>query len=306
MQLETERIFRVLESFNAGLPDGEKVWNNPFLWDTQQQGEFNIWQLLVSECLVYSTAIDQAIKHWQDIESRGTVTAQDVKYKGYKYAPYWNERKHRVASYILRERADIYKALAYFLKQNLLLFEAYELCDYSHTEYDFRVCMILGHTLDSDWLCIIPTVPNQVNSRYSRSLYVNIKTFNSCKSENLNTQDLFEKVNKILARLSPISIYGYYGYTYNHQILCTSSIDKIKAISLGLQASGMFTFDESLSEIINFPRGKQVRQFMEETLQGCGRYTFSFWESAYDYYLGYIQTGDWLGFKHRFWSEYNP
>lgn len=311
MHSETERIFRVLKSYNAEVPDDQKVWNNPFVWNSEQLGKFDIWKFLVSEGFVYSTVqstkIDRAIQHWQDIESRGTPTAQ---VKDCEYAPYWKERKDRVPSYVLEQRANVYKALAYFVKQNLQNLEGYVLSNTCSTDYNFEVYIILGQTLDLDWLCLMPTVPVQVEFQDTRSLRVNVETLTSCKSENSNTQNLFEKVNKILARLEPIRIYGYYyggyKYTYKHGILCTTSSNKIKAIKLGLQASGMFAVDKSLSEMINNPKGEQVRQFMQEALQGCRRYTISFWESGYAYELGYTQTGDWLGFKHGFWCEYNP
>ncbi|MEH2025465.1 hypothetical protein [Nostoc sp.] len=188
--------------------------------------------------------------------------------------------------------------------------EVYVLYDTSYTDYNFEVYIILGQTLDRDWLCLIPTVPVQVEFQDTGSLDVNVEALTSCKSKNSNTQDLFEKINKILARLEPIIIYGYYyggyNYTYKHRILCTTSSNQIKAIKLGLKASGMFAVDKSLSEMISYPKGEQVRQLMQETLEGCRRYTISFWESGYAYDLGYTQTGDWLGFKHRFWCEYNP
>lgn len=67
MHSETERIFRVLESYNANLPDVQKFWNNLFLWNSEEQGKFNIWKFLVSEGFVYSTVqstkIDRAIQH---------------------------------------------------------------------------------------------------------------------------------------------------------------------------------------------------------------------------------------------------
>lgn len=314
MHSETEKIFRVLESYNANLPDDRKVWDKPFLWNSEQQGKFDIWKFLVSEGFVYSTvqsteierAIDRAIQHWQDIESRGTPTTQEK----YQYAPYWKERKDRVPSYILKQRANVYQALAYFVKQYLQNLEVHLLSDTLYTDNDFEVYIILGQTSDLDWLCLMPTVPAQVEFQDTRLLRVNVEALTYCKSENSTTQNLFEKINKILAQLEPIRIYGYYyggyNYTYKHRIICTTSSNKTKAIKLGLQASRMLTVDKSLSKMIMYPRGEQVRQFMQEALQGCRRYIISFWESGYAYELGYIQTGDWLGFKHWFWCEYNP
>ncbi|MHC5718748.1 MAG: hypothetical protein ACYTX0_43455, partial [Nostoc sp.] len=78
----------------------------------------------------------------------------------------------------------------------------------------------------------MPTVPDQVQLWHNHSLRANLEVLASCKSENSNTQNLFEKVNKILVRLEPIIIYGYY-YTYEHRVLCTTSSNKTKAIKLG-------------------------------------------------------------------------
>ncbi len=58
MHSETERIFRVLESYNVNLPEDHKFWNNLFLWNSEQREKFNIWKLLVSQGFVGSTKID--------------------------------------------------------------------------------------------------------------------------------------------------------------------------------------------------------------------------------------------------------
>ncbi len=305
MRTETERIFRVLEGYNS------YSLNKPFLWDSEQRGKFNIWKFLISEGFVHSydriNTIEQAIQHWRNIEFRGTVTTQK---KYCHYAPDWKERKDKIFPYKMKERTNIYKALAYFIKQNLQNLEVHLLSDCNgYTEYDFEVCIILGQTVDLDWVCLLPTVPDENNLWYTDALRVNIQSLTSCKFENSNTQNFFEKVNKVFARLEPLIIYQYYDNYYEHRIVCTTSANKIKAIKLGLQANRMFAVDGLLSEInpyANDEEGNQVREFMQEVLQGCRCYTFNFWESGYVYELGYTQTGDWLGFKHWLWSEYNP
>jgi hypothetical protein len=302
---ETETIFRVLESYNS------YSLNKPFLWDSKQRGKFNIWKFLISEGFVRSddraNKIEQAIQQWRAIEFRGAVTTQD---KSHQYAPDWKERTGRVTPYKMKERTNVYKALTYFIKQNLQNLEVHILSDYhGYTEHNFEVYIILGQTIDHDWVCLLPTVPSECGLWYTDALRVNVQALTSCKSENLNTQNFFEKVNKVLARLEPLIIYQYYENYYEHRIVCATSANKIKAIKLGLQASRMFAVDGLLSEInrySNNEEGEEVRQFMQESLQDCRCYTFSFWESGWIYELGHTQTGDWLGFKHWCWSDYNP
>lgn len=300
MYPETERIFQVLKSYNAYMPDDQKFWDRPFLWNSERQGKFNIWNLLVTENFVRSTNIDQAIKSWQAIESRGTITTQER----FEYAPSWKEREDRVPPYVLKERANIYQALAYFIKQNLQNIEVYVLSDCESTDNNFEAYMILCQTSDLDWLCFLPSIPEADMQDYSS--HTNVKALTSCRSEYLNTQVLFEKINKILARLKPINIYKYYECTYQHNILCTTSHNKIKAIRMGLEASKIFVVENSLLPMESYPGSEQVRQFMEEELQNCKCFTLNFWESLYEYQIGYLPTGDWLGFKHWFWAEYNP
>jgi hypothetical protein len=308
MHPETDSIFRQLKDFNADSPKDRKFWNMPFLWDSEQKGKFNIWKFLVNQRFVYSAvppidkAVNEAISHWQGIELRGTPTIQTE----YQYASYWNERKDRVPDYILDKRAKIYEALGYFIKQNLQNIEVHVLSGPFYQDLGFEVHIILGQTVDLDWLCIMPTVPDETQVHESRLSRGNIRALISCKSENKNTQKIFENVHKIVTCLVPITIYGYYDNPYKHQILCTTSPNKIKAIKMGLQVSELMGIDKSLSSILKYHGGEQVGQFMKEKLEDCRCYTISLWESGYTYYIGRTQTGDWMGFKMNSWHEYNP
>ncbi|PSF37589.1 hypothetical protein C7H19_08500 [Aphanothece hegewaldii CCALA 016] len=308
MNPETERIFKVLGKYNAALPDVQ------MFWDSEQQGKFNIWKFLVSEGFVFSTVqkieqwIDKAIQNWRNIESRGTVNTHDE----YQYDPHWKKHKYGVPVDVIKKRAKIYQALGYYVKQNFQNIEVHVFSKSLSSEYDFRVYMILGQSLDLDWFCIMPTVPDENRLQDSRLLQVNIKTLNFCKLENSNTLQLFDNVNKILTCLDPINIYGYYyddnGSIYKHQLICTTSDNKIKAIKLGLQASGLLTIDRSISEITKFDEEEvyKVEEIMEKELKNCRRYAISLWNSGYEYYLGQTKTGDWIGFQLLYWSEYNP
>ncbi|MEH2254448.1 hypothetical protein [Nostoc sp.] len=58
MHSETQRLLGTLEI----------LCSNSFVWETTTQGEFNIWNLMISEGFVNLTDIELAFKHWQKIE----------------------------------------------------------------------------------------------------------------------------------------------------------------------------------------------------------------------------------------------
>lgn len=308
MHSETEIIFEQLKKLNPNPSKDKSFWNAPFIWDSQQKGEFNVWNFLVNARFVFSDtrdvnrAIDKAINHWKGIESRGTPTIQEE----YQYASYWNEREDRVPRYTLDKRAKIYEALGYFIKQNLQNIEVHVLYGPFNKDLGFEVHLILGQTVDLDWICIMPSVPDQTGVHETRLSDRDKKTLNTYKSENSNTQKIVKNINKVLDHLVPITILSYYDNPYKHQIHCTTSTDKIKAIEMGLQVSELLGIDKSLSSILTHSGGEQVGEFMKEKLEDCRCYTISFWESGYTYYLGRTQTGDWMGFEISSWHEYNP
>lgn len=79
MKLETEQLLGTLEL----------LCSSSFVWETATQGEFNIWNLMISEGFVNLTDIELAFKHWQKIEKWGTPTNQQ---KFCEYAPPRSER----------------------------------------------------------------------------------------------------------------------------------------------------------------------------------------------------------------------
>lgn len=66
MKLETEQLLGTLEVLN----------HETFLWETETQGKFNIWRLMISEGFVSLTDVEIALEHWQNIERWGTPTNQ--------------------------------------------------------------------------------------------------------------------------------------------------------------------------------------------------------------------------------------
>ena len=309
MSSETEKLLGILELYKNG--------NTIFIWNTDNQKYFNVWNLLISEGFVNSIKPEQAIKHWQNIEYWGTPTNQ--KTECIQYAPMRQEHKNRYWNPSLqRERVSYYQALVYFLNKSLQNLQAYTITGFANPEslniQRFKHCIVLGQTSSQDWICIAPTVPDQVWQPYYRAKHPEIISLTSCQSGNVDTQEIVGKINKILARLKPIEIYGYYygayKYSYDSQLFCTSSSDLVKAIELTLEATTMLDVNGRLSLYADKDDWEnnrdKISRFMNRYLKNRKCFTLSFWDVGCGYDLGCTPTGDWIGFKHSRVFEYNP
>lgn len=62
MKPETEQLLGTLEVLGG---------YQPFFWETEIQGEFSLWNLMISEGFVNLTDVERAFEHWQNIEQWG-------------------------------------------------------------------------------------------------------------------------------------------------------------------------------------------------------------------------------------------
>lgn len=291
MKHETEQLLSTLEVLNS----------QTFLWETDTQGEFNPWNLIISEGFVNLTDVERAFEHWQNIEQWGTPTNQE----DHDYAPPRGERKDETWNEeIATQRQSYYQQLRQFLHTYLQNIQAYNLSvpiserqDFEWEYPDFSISIVVGEMRDRNWLCIAPTVPNQVNIyRHNRGQY---KTSSSDNTE----------LQIILDNLNPITIYGYYDggykYTYQHQIVCATSSTKAYAIEQALRAAQMLLVsnpDRDRGEYNN----PKLYQFLTSSLQDFNFYLFSFWDIGYIYEVGQAASEDWLGVRSTIEFEYNP
>lgn len=313
MNPETEKLLGILEFYNHG---------SMFVWDKSIKGNFNIWKLLNSEGFVTASESDKAINHWLQTEFWGTITSQ--KNNEIQYAPLRRERENDDwNNYIRQERINYYQALSYFLKKSLQNLQAYVITGFfNYYDNDYRErfehYIILGQTQSKDWICLTPTMIDQVWDYSDSDKYQNISSITACRSENADTQDIVEKINNILRKIKPRKIYGHYDgayyYYYYHQLFCTSSSKKSKSIKLALIAStmlnvsGNFLFYQSCFEENSklCKDIKRIGRFMNRYLKNRKRFTFSFWDVGCGYDIGCTPTGDWIGFKYEDEFIYNP
>ncbi|MDZ7993222.1 MAG: hypothetical protein RM022_030575 [Nostoc sp. EfeVER01] len=306
MHLETEQILATLELLCSDL----------FVWETATQGEFNLWNLMISEGFVHLTDIELAFKHWQKIEEWGTPTNQEA--SDYEYAPPRSKRKDNTWNEsIANERQGYYQQLQQLVENHLQNIQVYNLSfakaahqsfDWEHP--DFSVSIVVGETSDRHWFCLAPTIPDQV-SYDDRSRHQPTMQIVSEESPSEATQTLITEVKILLNNLTPITNYGYYygGYkcTYQHQIVGALAKTKTTAIELALQAATMVFFEKRTIEFADGRNNsRKLSQFMNQCLANCTYYSISFWDVGYTYEIGQTPAGDWLGVRSTSEFDYNP
>ncbi len=304
MNLSTEKLLATLE-----------VLNNPsriFLFETANQGELNLWNLMINEGFVTLTDAELAFEHWQNIEEWGTPTDTT----NYEYAPPRSERKGESwNNEIANERKGYYRQLQHVISQNFQNVQAYNLSipksapetfEWDHP--DFYVPIVVGSTSDNNWLCLAPTVPDQVSYRHDK---YNSVTQITLEEHSETSQNLITQIQPKLDKLTPISIYGYYyggyNYTYQHHIAGAVAKSKAKAIELALQNATMVMIKPLTVEYANDDyNSRKLSQFMNECLNHRTLYDLSFWDIGYTYEVGQTPAGDWIGVWSQSEFEYNP
>ncbi|BAZ11928.1 hypothetical protein NIES4071_37560 [Calothrix sp. NIES-4071] len=304
MSTSTEQLLATLEVISNS--------RRAILFETANQGEFNLWNLMITEGFVTLTDIELAFEHWQNIEQWGTPTDTT----NYEYAPSRSERKgDSWNDEIASERKGYYQQLQHIISQNLQNVQAYNLSilksvpetfEWDHP--DFYVPIIVGSTSDNNWLCLAPTVPDQVS--YRNEKYKSVTKITS-EEHSETSQNLIAQIQPLLDKLTPISIYGYYyggyNYTYQHHIAGAVAKSKAKAIELALQNATMVMIQPLTVEYVNDAHNsRKLNQFMNECLNHRTLYDLSFWDIGYTYKVGQTPAGDWIGVWSQSEFEYNP
>jgi hypothetical protein len=293
MKSQTEQLLATLEVL-AG---------SPIYWETATQGEFSFWKLLNITCSVKETDLELVFEHWQKMETWGTPT--DRHRDDCEYAPTRTEREDENQDNddwndkIAIERNNLYDRLQQLLSSNFTHLQAYKIY---HTGSDrgssFEISIVVGETLDRQWLCLAPTIPDRVTDYEHRSTKLKIEP-----TSNPNRSDLDE----IVHRLTPLKMYGYYhggyNYTYQHQIHQAIAPTKDNAIELALQLAGAVSISQPT---IEYKNDNRVSEFMNKCLLDRTRYTMSLWDVCYTFEIAKTPDKDWIGIKSAVEFEYNP
>jgi hypothetical protein len=295
MNSQTEQLLGALEVIAQA---GKRA---PIFWETKVSGEFNIWNLLKFEGLVKETDLELVFQHWQKMEEWGTPT--DMHRDDCEYAPYRSEREDEDEEYeedwnesIAIERHSLYQQLQQLLTTNFTNLQSYKISSMGRSS--FYISIIVAQTVDGRWLCLIPTIPDQVISDEEPENRVQILEIDPTS---------VPEISSILARLKPLKMYGYYhggyNYCYQHQIVEAIASTKELAIEQALKAvKSIFItpIDTEYKDDVNISR------FMNKCLQDRTYYSIAFWDSTYIYEVARTPDFDWLGVRSSLEFEYNP
>lgn len=298
MKPETEQLLGTLEVI------AHNSYINTFVWETEKQGELNLWNLMLSRNFVDKTDIDLVIQHWQNIEIWGTPT--DQKTNGYEYAPYREEREDNDWNdEIAKQRKIYYQELSQLCQQKLHNFWAYTIqtstSGWAWRHPNFYVSIIVGQT-NNNWICLAPVVEDLCLYKPSSSSY---------KSRESIEDSTIEEINSVLSKLTPITLYDYYhgGYnmTHQHRIVKGVGSSKEKAIASALQESRMVTWKNTSANIIGGSNNDdKLNQFMNQALQDRTYCRIGFWDVSYCFEFGKTSVEDWIGIQFKDEFQYNP
>ncbi|MEG3895207.1 MULTISPECIES: hypothetical protein [unclassified Microcoleus] len=243
MKLETEQLLATLEVFckylNSDLfceieKNTDEYPTRAFFWETEEQGELNVWNLTIANGLARLTDVELAIESWQLTERIGKTVKNSI------YSPDWEESDNILDADTEADRAEKYQSLWKLLNSNLRDIQAFNLS--AHHRY-LNFCIILCKTKNGDWICLTPTMANQFNFRDARAPSYNEAQMLCDHSLGETTLALASQIQTILAELTPISIHRYdgggYKYTYEHKIVYAAGTTKTLAFEKALQVAKM-------------------------------------------------------------------
>jgi hypothetical protein len=295
MNSQTEQLLGTLEVLaQAGRRD-------PIFWETKISGEFNIWNLLKFEVLVKETDLELVFQHWQKMEEWGTPT--DMHGDDCEYAPYRSEREDEDDEYeedwnesIAIERHSLYQQIQQLLTTNFTNIQSYKISSMGRSS--FYISIIVAQIVDGRWLCLTPTIPDQVISDEEPENRAQILEFDAT---------IVPEISIVLARLKPLKMYGYYhggyNYCYQHQISQAIAPTKELAIEQALKSVKSISITPIDTE---YKDDANISKFMNECLQARTYYRIAFWDSAYLYEVARTPDFDWLGVRSLLEFEYNP
>ncbi|MDB9510586.1 hypothetical protein PN499_05270 [Kamptonema animale CS-326] len=323
MKLETEQLLGTLEVFCKNInrdlfceieENTDEYPTRAFFWESEEKGEFNVLNLTIANGLARLTDVELAIESWQLTERRGTAGADDY------YTPDREKRDNILDTDTEAERTEKYQSLWQLLNSNLREIQAFNLSahhqlpnslEWSHPYFNF--CVVIGQTDDDEWMCLSPTIPNQVGFPNASSDFISGDAQILCdRSLGENTLALASQIQTVLAELTPIGIYGYYNggynYTYEYKIVGAASVTKARAFEQALQAAEMLrvTTLNSVDTINLTSKNEKLFEFLNSKLRDIKAYHLSFWDIGYIYKIGQATTGDWLGISAIAEFEYNP
>lgn len=308
----------------------------PFVWQGEQ-GELSAWNLLQSQGWVRPVDLSVVLQLWQAPEI-GAVNGDPSLIPENDPAGILLDDQRRT------ERAEVYGELGQLLKSRLQNLQAYELsCD-----SDYRLGLLLGQAEEGwlGWGSTVPiatpaspsplqtVVPPQAHPSIDPSASpeptaqetargTDSPTEAEIKDESVpeTTSETAPQIQAVLAKLAPLTIYGYYGGGYNqthsHRLVQVAAAGPSQVLEMLLHQVGLFRLDRFEALVPTASGAEQapdqqceaLTAFLHRRFSELWDYRFSFWTWEQVFILGQDglgQAGDWGGVVLRSHFTYNP
>jgi len=310
MHPQTEQILGSLELLVESVPcislsgheDGGYMY--PFVWEASQNGEFNAFNLSLSQGGLKLTDKDIALKSWQEMKYFHLYEKIiDNQHK-------WDIRLNQITNLFQTLNENLQDLMFFTLKSG---------------SYNNDICLVAGKTIDDTWIAATHTLYKETKISQEEILRTEINQSNSSLSLNNNTLHLISEIEKIISELGTISLQGDFGggyyYNYDHKFVYGVAKTKEQAIAKALQAAGTLEVSQfhsfypnrkDFGEYEGYSNRRKpeqfdkLNQFFANKFSEVMMYRFSFWTAENIYIIGETNSGDRAGIYIASSFVYNP
>ena len=312
MLAETEKLLGTLEVITSNLTGFHETLSGSyetFFWDVSLQGNFNLWNLMVTEEYIQPTNIESVIQGWLQEEQNRSIAPRD------KYLLEEPNPETFIDEATKPVRAEKYYLLLQILKNNLQQLQGFSYCLNKSQSHFYG---LIGKFKEDGWIAISTSMPH----RYRFPHWLSASDFD-IKIENLY-KDLFGikfEIEKIIEQL-PILKFAIpypagYGYTYDYKLCCgvasTKSASLVQAM-LEAKTLHLRKFQDLSPDYDQYYYYDDYRRKTQQVLSKFFRqyfldvrvYHLTLFDTDHTYILGQVAGADWLGVRVSRRYQYNP
>ncbi|BDA69748.1 hypothetical protein CAL7716_039140 [Calothrix sp. PCC 7716] len=307
MKIETEQLLGSLEVITEpliGLHDTSYGGYETFCWEVSQKGDFNIFNLILSENFVQAVTPEIVIQNWLKEEQTHSIAPHD------RYSIEKPDREKLLDNSTKAYRKEKYQHLLQTLNNNLDSLEGFTIRLSKSKDEDYGCgCfyILIGKTTDNTWVVISSTAPQKYKKIPS---WILCSPFQKNDYQQLNISlKIVSDIVEILNELKPLKLAvcypAGYGYTYDYQLSYAFSVTKSAAFTQALINSRILSI-HNFQGFLSGYRRQVLTKFLTTNFSNVIVYHLALYDIDYTYILGQVAGADWLGVRISRMYEYNP
>lgn len=310
---ETEKLLGTLEVITSPLTAfNENLYGRyeTFVWDASLKGNFNLWNLIISEEYVQSIALESVIEGWLEEEQSHSIAPRD------KYSLEEANPETFIDDETKKIRVEQYYSLLQILNNSLQAIGGFS---YHLNKYQKYFYGLIGKLNNNSWVAISTSMPH----RHSFPRWVSASDFENIHQESTN-KDLIKfqsEIETIIYELPSLKLAipypAGYGYAYDYKLCCGVASTKSAALIQAMLEANTFhlkRFQDLLPDYhqyyYNGDSRRKTQQILSKFFKQCFSevrvYHLALYDIDYTYILGQVAGADWLGVRVSRSYEYNP